>query len=118
MKPDKQTVSMKIFISSTDKFRETPLYEAITLEAKRHGIAGASLTKGFMGFGASSQIHTQKFWEVAEKAPVIIEMIDEREKLEVLLTHIKWLFDEAKKGYTITFTPVEVLVYKAGEKGV
>jgi uncharacterized protein len=115
MKPDKQTVSMKIFISSTDKFRETPLYEAITLEAKRQGIAGASLTRGFMGYGASSQIHSQKFWEVADKAPVILEMIDERDKLESLLTHLKWLFDEAKKGYTITFTPVEVLVYKAGE---
>ncbi len=118
MKTESQTVSMKIFISSTDKFRETPLYEAIALEAKQHGIAGATILKGFIGFGASSRTISKQPVEAIDKAPVIIEMIDDRHKLEVFLKQIQWLFDEAKKGYTITITPAEVLVYKAGEKGV
>ncbi|KAF5075573.1 putative ACR [anaerobic digester metagenome] len=115
MKPNCQTVSMKIFISSTDMFRGTPLYEAITLEAKRHGIAGASLTRGLVGYGASgSELSTKMFSELCEKAPIIIEMIDERQKLDVLIAHIKWILNEAKKGYTITITPVEVIAYHAG----
>jgi PII-like signaling protein len=54
------------------------------------------------------------FSELCEKAPIIIEMIDERQKLDVLIAHIKWIFNEAKKGYTITITPVEVIAYHAG----
>lgn len=115
MKTESHTVSMKIFISSTDKYRETPLYEAIALQAKQHHIAGATLVRGIMGFGASSKSISRQPTEVSDKSPVIIEMIDDRHKLEVFLKQIQWLFDEAKKGYTITITPAEVLVYKAGE---
>ena len=63
---------LRIFISSTDKFKHTPLYEVIVYAAKRYKLAGATVLKGVMGFGSSSAISTMKFWEISEKLPTIL----------------------------------------------
>lgn len=109
---------LRIFISSTDLFRQTPLYEFITLQAKKEEIAGATVVKGILGYGASSVIHSYKFWEVSDKVPVIVELIDEEDKLLSFFEKIRPQLEAMKYGCLATFEKTTILIYKSGNKPV
>jgi len=107
---------LRIFIGSTDQVNQSPLYEYIVLQAKKKGIAGATVTKGIMGFGASSVIHSYKFWEVSDKVPLVVEVVDEEEKIRSFYETIRPQLEAMKYGCLVTMDKVEVLLYKSGEK--
>lgn len=114
MKPDDKAKRLRIYISSTDKLKHTPLYEVIVYTARRNGITGATVLKGIMGYGASSEIHSNKLWEISEKLPLVIEIIDEPEKIELFYKSIKPYFEKIGKGHLITIEDTTILMHKAG----
>lgn len=71
---------LKIYASSTDRLGSGLLYETVVYRAREAGISGATVYRGVMGYGLSSHIHTSKFWELTEKLPVVVELIDTEEK--------------------------------------
>ena len=79
---------LRIFIGEGDRHEGQPLYEWIVLQAKQAGLAGATVLRGIMGFGANSRIHTSKILRLSEDLPVIIEIVDSHEKLTAFLAHI------------------------------
>ena len=107
---------LRIYISSTDQFRQTPLYEFIVLLAKKERIAGATVLKGMLGYGASSVIHSYKFWEVSDKVPTVIELIDEENKLLSFYEKIRPQLESMNYGCLATFDKTTVLLYKSGGK--
>ena len=107
---------MRIFVSSTDKFKHTPLYEVIVFAAKRYGLAGATVLKGVMGFGASSVVYSQNVWEFSEKLPMVIEIVDEAEKIEKFTEIILPYFDKIRYGSMITVEKANIILYKKGTK--
>ena len=115
MNPNSQAVRLTIQISSTDKLKDEILYDYLVLQAKKQGLAGATVTKGILGYGASSVIHSYKFWEVTEKIPVIIEIIDEEEKIAAYYDSIRGLLEEMRYGCLVTKSKVDVLLNKAGK---
>lgn len=118
MNNNSQAAQMRIFISSTDKVKDAALYEWIVLQAHKAGLAGATVTKGIMGFGASSVIHSYRFWEVADKVPVIVEMTDDPEKIQAFYESIKPTLESMRYGCLVTLTMVSVLLNKAGRKKI
>jgi hypothetical protein len=116
MKSNDKATRLRIYISSTDKFEHSPLYEAIVYAAKSYGLTGATVLKGIMGYGASSEIYSNKLWEISEKVPLIIEIIDESHKIGPFLQHINPYFEKAGKGYVITRDETTVLAHKTGKK--
>lgn len=116
MENNTQAGILRIFISSTDKFRETPLSEFIVLLAKKEKLAGATVLKGTLGFGASSVIHSYKFWEVSDKVPMVIELVDEEDKLLSFYERIRPQLETMHYGCLVTFDKATVLLYKSGEK--
>lgn len=107
---------LRIFISNTDKLKRVPLYEAIVYAAKRYGVAGATVVRGIMGYGSSSIIHSLKLWEVTEKIPLVIEIIDESEKVEKFIERILPWFDKLRYGCMITVEKANIVLYKQGIK--
>jgi uncharacterized protein len=105
---------LRIYISSTDKFKHSPLYEVIVYAARRYGITGATVIKGIMGYGASSEIYTNKLWEISEKLPLVVEIIDEPHKIDTFFESIKPYFDKVGKGHLITLDETTVLMHKTG----
>jgi PII-like signaling protein len=105
---------LRIYVSSTDKFKHTSLYEMIVYAAKRYGLAGATVLKGVMGFGASSTVCSVKFWEITEKLPMIIEIVDEKEKIEWFFETVKPFFEKTKNSCLITTEDTRVLLFKTG----
>jgi hypothetical protein len=116
MQPDDKAKRLRIYISSTDKFEHSPLYEIIVYEARSYGLTGATVLKGIMGYGASSEIYTDKLWEISEKIPLVIEIIDESHKIEPFIEHITPYFEKVGKGFIVTLEETTVIMHKTGSK--
>jgi hypothetical protein len=114
METGKEAKLMRIFVSSTDKFRHSPLYEVIVYAAKRYGMAGATVLKGIMGFGASSSISSVKFFELSEKLPLIIEIVDEAEKIDEFTKILLQYLEKIRYGCLVTVEKSTVVLYKKG----
>lgn len=81
---------LRIFIGEADRHAGQPLYAWIVAEARAHGLAGATVLRGVMGFGANTRIiHTFKIERLSEDLPIIIELVDKADKLEAFLAHIE-----------------------------
>lgn len=107
---------LRIFIGESDKSGHQPLYEAIVFEAKKQSLSGATVTRGIMGFGANSNVHTTKLFEISVDLPLIIEIVDTEEKIRAFTKTVEQLFEETKSGGLITLEKAEVIRYRAGRK--
>ncbi len=116
METNTEAKLLRIYVSSTDKFKHTPLYEVIVFAAKRYGLAGATVLKGVMGFGASNVISSMKFWELSEKIPMVIEIVDASEKIEKFAETILAYFNKIRYGGMITLEKVIIVLHKQGSK--
>lgn len=108
MKLEGEAKLLRIFVGESDRHGGRPLYEAIVLEAKRQGLAGATVFKGFMGFGAHSRIHTAKILQLSEDLPVMIEIVDEEAKIQAFLPVLEGMMKEG----LVTLEKVEVIRYQ------
>lgn len=108
MQLEGQAERLRIFIGESDKADGRPLYEAIVLRAREAGLAGATVLRGVMGFGANSRVHTAKILRLSEDLPLIVEIVDEREKIESFLPVLDGLMGEGM----VTREPVQVLLYR------
>jgi uncharacterized protein len=106
---------LRVYISSTDKYEHTSLYETIVYAAKRSGLAGATVFKGTMGYGASSPVQSVKFWELTEKLPLVIEIVDDSAKIDEFIPELQSYFDKIRNGGMITLQPLEKMMVKKGE---
>lgn len=116
MDDNTRALRLRIYISSTDKLKSSLLFESIVYQAKRFGLAGATVLKGIMGFGSSSIIHSYKFWEISEKVPVVIELVDKEEKVLRFYETIKPYLQKIRYGCLVTSEPVNLLMYKTGRE--
>jgi uncharacterized protein len=116
MDTTKNIVKLCLYASTTDKIHGRLFYEYIILKARKEGLSGATARRGIMGYGASSQIHTSKFWELTEKLPVVITIIDEENKIEFFYKNIEPDLQDMPKGCLVTKEIVDVKLHKTGMK--
>ena len=116
MKTNDPAALLRIFISSTDRLKQDLLCESIVFAAKSEGLAGATVVKGILGYGASSVIHSYKFWEVTDKLPVVIELIDDEVKIRKFYETIRPKLEAMRYGCLVTIENIDVLLYKSGTK--
>jgi uncharacterized protein len=107
---------LKIYVGESDKIHGRPLFEEIVFEARKAGMAGATAFRGIMSFGASHSIHTMKIFALSGDMPVVIEIVDEVEKLDTFAGRVNELMENSKKGGLIIFQETDVLRYEGGEK--
>jgi PII-like signaling protein len=100
---------LRIFVGEADRHGGRPLYEAIVLEARTRGLAGATVLRGILGFGVSSRLHTTKVLRLSDDLPIVIEIVDRETALERLLP---WL-DEVVADGLVTLERVRVKRYAA-----
>lgn len=106
---------LRIFIGDSDKIGSIPVYEKIVIEAKKFGLAGATAFKGIIGYGRASRIHTAKILRLSEDLPIIIEIVDEQEKIEQFIPLLDNIFEQANCGGLITIEKAEVIKYTANK---
>jgi uncharacterized protein len=111
-----EATRLRIYISSTDKLEHNLLSEFLVKLALKHEMAGATVLKGIIGFGSSSIIHSYKLWEISEKVPVVVEVIDKAEKVKAFYELVKPYLDSMRYGCLVTSEKVNILLYKSGNK--
>lgn len=85
MREPKDAVLLRIFFGEADQHQGRPLHEVIVLKAREMHLAGATVLRGPMGFGKSSRLHTSKILRLSEDLPIVIEIVDDEEKIQGFL---------------------------------
>lgn len=106
-----EAVLLRIFIGESDRWHHQPLYEAIVLKAREMHLAGATVLRGPMGFGKSSRMHTAKILRLSMDLPLIIEIVDSEETIQLFLP----VLDEMMGGGLVTLEKVKCLHYRSAE---
>jgi len=104
---------LRIFIGENDKIGHQPLYETILFAAKKKGLAGCTVIRGIMSFGASSRVHTAKLIDISQDLPIIVEIVDQEEKINAFAVEVDALIEKAACGGLITIEKASVLYYKS-----
>ncbi len=112
MKLESESYLLRIFVGESDKINGKPLVELIVNEARKRGMAGATVLRGFLGFGAHSRIHTSKVLRLSEDLPVVIEIVDRKDRMDAFLPELDAMITEG----LVTLEPVKVIAYRHGPK--
>lgn len=103
---------LRIFTGESDKDGHHPLYESIVLRAREHGIAGATVLRGLMGYGRRSVLHTAKILRLSEDLPMVVEIVDSLEKIESFLPVLDGMIGEG----LVTLEKVRIIHYGEGKE--
>lgn len=95
---------LRIFIGESDRFGHIPLYEALVELFRAEGFAGATVLRGVAGFGAHSMYHTDRLLRLSSDLPIVIEVVDDRERFDAVMPRVEELMD----GGMITMEKVSV----------
>lgn len=110
MKLPEEAELLRVFVGETDKHHGQPLYEAIVEVARARGLAGATVLRGTLGFGASSRIHTAKILRLSQDLPMVIEIVDKPERIADFLPELDAMIGEG----LITLEKIRVIAYRHG----
>jgi len=111
MELPEESLLLRILIGESDRHDHKPLYEAIVIKARETGMAGATVLRCPMGFGASSHIHTSKIIQLSMDLPIIVEIVDTEEKINGFIPILKEMMD----GGLVTVEKVRVVHYAPGK---
>jgi PII-like signaling protein len=113
---NKEHQVLKIYASTTDRLGHQLLYERLVYLAKEQGLSGVTVYRGIMGYGSSSkEVNSSKFWELTEKLPVMIEIVDEASTLLRFFEGIRQELLAMPKGCMVTLEPLKILMMKSGK---
>jgi len=112
MKLEGEGILVRIFVGDADRHEGMPLYEAVVQKAREKGLAGATVFRGFEGFGAHSRVHTARILRLSEDLPILIEIVDRQEKIEAFLPELDSMISEG----LVTMEKVQVIFYRVREE--
>lgn len=106
-----QAVLLRVFIGESDKLGHSPLYEAIVKEARAAGLAGATVLKGVLGYGATARIRTAKILDLSADLSLVVEIVDEETKVTDFQHRLSEMFEQANCGGLVTLENIRVVQY-------
>jgi PII-like signaling protein len=109
-----QAVLLRIFVGESDKLGHLPLYEAIVKRERDAGLAGATVLKGVLGFGATARIRTTKILDLSSDLSMVIEIVDEQARVESFQQTLAEIFQQANCGGLVTLENIRIVHYVAG----
>ncbi len=110
MKLPAEAELLRIFIGESDRQGSRLLYEVIVEEARRRGLAGATVLQGIMSFGANSRLHTARILRLSEDLPIVVEIVDSSEKIDAFIPFLDGIIQEG----LVTRERANVIFYRHG----
>ena len=111
-----RAVRMRIYLGESDRLGHLPLHEAVVKRARSEGLAGATVLKGVLGYGASDHIRTSKLLDLSGDMPLVVEIVDTAEKIEAFRPVLAGLMEACGKGGMVTLGDIEVIHYQPGRR--
>ena len=116
MKIEGQGKLLRIFIGELDKYNKEALFEVIIHKVKELGLAGCTIIRGIQGYGANSRyIHSAKLLRLSEDLPIVIEIVDNNERIEIAMKELDKIIDDANCGVLMTLETVQIVRYSPKE---
>ena len=112
MRLPQEGMLLRVFIGESDKFHGKPLYEQIVFKARELKLAGATVLRGIMGFGADSHMHSAKVMRLSEDLPIVIELVDSEENLDKIIPFL----DETVTEGLVTLEKIRVIKYRHSQQ--
>jgi hypothetical protein len=109
METFKSSVLLRVYIGEADKIHGELLYEHIVFMAKEAGLAGATVLHGIMNFGHHKKIHSVKLFDIATNLPAVVEIVDDKEKIDSFLEPLQKLLTDADCGCMLTVENVQMM---------
>jgi len=107
---------LRIFIGELDKYNKEALFEVIIHKVKELGLAGCTIIRGIQGYGANSRyIHSAKLLRLSEDLPIVIEIVDNNERIEIAMKELDKIIDDANSGVLMTLETVQIVRYSPKE---
>ena len=113
MKIEGSALLARVYIGESDHHDGRPLYQAIVELLRERGLAGATVLRGIEGYGRNARLHTTRILRLSEDLPILIEFVDEEEKVRAVLPELDGMVREG----LITLETVEVIAYRSPEDG-
>ncbi|MDP4279696.1 MAG: DUF190 domain-containing protein [Dehalococcoides mccartyi] len=107
-----ESALIRIFIGESDKYQGKPLYQALVEMLRQEKIAGTTVLRGIMGFGAGSHLHTAHILRLSQDMPIVVEAVDSQENIDRILPEVEKMMGDG----LITLEKVKVLKYAAGQQ--
>jgi len=107
-KIEENDILLRIFISEKEKHQGKNLAEVIVNKAREIGIAGATVLRGLLGYGADRHLHIARLLDLSSGLPLVIEIVDSKKNLQKLLPFLE---ETIKDGF-ITMEKVHVVKYR------
>jgi uncharacterized protein len=112
MKLEGENLLLRVFVGESNRRGGVPLYEAIVQHARALGLSGATVLRGIVGYGANSRMHRASILRLSGDLPIVVEIVDRRERVERLLEDLDEWIDDGM----VTVEPVQVLLYRGREQ--
>lgn len=109
MVSEKEAVLLRVYVKENDKWEGKPLHMAIVEEAHKRGLAGATVLRGVVGYGTSSEIHTTRLLELSSELPMVIEIVDWEDKMDPFLDSVAEMMERG----LVTKEKVQVMWYQS-----
>ena len=98
---------MRIYVGENDKWNGKPLYEAIVGGLRAHDIAGVTVYRGILGYGANRRIHKDAALSLSHDRPILLSIVDTEEKLKTFMP----ILDEMVQQGLVVLSDVDVIKY-------
>jgi uncharacterized protein len=102
---------LRIYTREDETWQGKSLHSALVEHARQSTIAGATVLRGIEGYGADRRIHTARLIDISPQLPMIVEFVDEGQKLRDFLASV----EEMLGSGLATLQQVEVVRHVAGD---
>lgn len=116
MKPESEAILLRVFIAESDTVQHSSLHETVVRKAREAGLAGATVLRGLMSYGASSHFRSARILDLSADLPVVVEIVDTESKINAFRPLLDQLLEESGCGGLVTVEPVRIVRYAPGRK--
>ena len=109
-----RAIRMRVYLGESDRLGHLPLYEAVVKKAREQGLAGATVLKGVLGYGASDHIRTSKLLDLSGDMPMVVEIVDAESRIEAFHPVLSEMIEQSGRGGMVTLENIRVIHYKPG----
>jgi PII-like signaling protein len=107
MKIEGKARLMRIYVGESDRWQDKPLHEALVHAMRANDIAGVTVYRGLLGYGAHRRVHKDKPAHLSKDASIMLSVVDTEDKLQAFLPVVDQMVQEG----LVVMSDVDIVKY-------
>jgi PII-like signaling protein len=107
MKMEGKARMMRIYVGDSDRWQDKPLHEALVQAMRANDIAGVTVYRGILGYGAHRRVQKEKPLHLSHDASIMLSAVDTEEKLKAFLPVVDQMVEEG----LVVLSDVDIIKY-------